>query len=482
MTRRCTRFPLSRSNHHGYRTLIIFGHLRMPDAFIATSVDHKTARSCPKQRTLMTETGSPQPAGPTGDSTHALAWLDRWVWLLLPLAPFIFASVTWDPWGNNSLLQAILRSLSLPITIIEMIVIFFALMTGLRLASSFRRMPVWVRIVLAILIAIALLTTIFVAQDRAAATVRTYAWAIHLLFGFSLCDLFETRWSQLRPFVWPSVVGGTLLYMLAVIALVLAIPDEQLFNWKGFGLGVTHIRQVAFYSIVGAGASLGLAAITNNRFYYWAAIVAATLLLALSFWSGTRGSLLAVFVAFGTGWILLRPMRNWAAIGALVASYTAGGLLSLAHQPPHPFYGLFRISRSTAVTGADKLATGRLTQWQESARAIWDRPLFGYGESQYGHAVPGWDQFNHPHNIFLQLLIQWGMLGAACFLALTAYLGWHFVKRAQDGSPQAIPAFLAAAGLATMSLYEGSLYHPYPVMMLVVAIAFVFSAKDKSLA
>lgn len=398
------------------------------------------------------------------------------IWLLVPLAPLIFAIATFDPWGNGYRVQAILRSMSLPITMIEMVVIFWAFMRGFQLDMAVRKLPVWARILLVILIAIAIATTIFVAPDRAKATIRTYAWAIHLLFGFGLCYLFQTRWSDLRRLFWPTIAAGTVFYVFAVIALVLTIPNEQVFNWKAFGLGVTHIRQVAFYSIVGAGAALGLAATTQERSHYWSAVAAATLLLALSFWSGTRGSLLAVFVAFAVGLVLLPAMRHWRAGLALIVSYAGGGLISLIHQPPHPFFGLFRISRSTAVTKADALATGRLTQWSDSARAVLERPWFGYGESQYGYAVPGWDQFNHPHNIFLQLLIQWGIIGTACFIALAAYLGWHFMRRASSNGPDMVPAFLVAAGLAILSLYEGSLYHPYPVMMFAVAIAYVMAS------
>ena len=43
-----------------------------------------------------------------------------------------------------------------------------------------------------------------------------------------------------------------------------------------------------------------------------------------------------------------------------------------------------------------------------------------------------------------------------------------FLAHASSAAP-----FLVAASLFTMSLYEGALYHPYPIMTVVLAVAFV---------
>ena len=39
----------------------------------------------------------------------------------------------------------------------------------------------------------------------------------------------------------------------------------------------------------------------------------------------------------------------------------------------------------------------------------------------------------------------------------------------------ALPAYLTATSLLIYSLYEGTMYHPYPIAMLAVAVAWAFA-------
>lgn len=424
----------------------------------------------------------PIAAGQEGgsDGFRSLSGADRLAWLLVALAPAIFAIASWSRTGERNSVQALLLSFSLPITAIEMVVILFAARAGFQPSQAVARLPAWALIALVLLVAVAAGTAALVAPNGATAILRTIAWAIHLLFGFSAWYLLGTRWAPLRRAVWPWIAAGVALYVLVLAALVLAIPDEAAFNWKFLGLGVTHVRQVGFYSVVGAAAALGLAAVERSWPRYWLAVAAASLFLALSYWSGTRGSLFAILAAFGAGFVLLPAMRTIRAAAALVVGNAAGALIALVHVPPHPFYGVLRISRTAASASADAITTGRIAQWTASARAVLERPFFGHGESQYGFAVPAYAEFNHPHNILLQVALQWGLVGFACFFSLAALLGWRFVAAARGGGAGQAPAFLVAVGLATMALYEGSLYHPYPVMMFALALAFVLAAPARA--
>jgi len=414
----------------------------------------------------------------TSDTSHAkspgTSRVDWILWLLVALAPAIFALACWNPEREPIFFQAAARSYSLPITVIEISVIVHAILNGLNLKDILGAMPRWALAALGILVIVAV-STASTAANAGHSSIRTYQLLIHLLFGFSTCHLFQTRWAPIRPVAWPWVTVGTCLYVVVVVAWVLAVQDDPAFDWKYFGLGVVHIRQTGFYSAAGAAAALGVAAAARTPLRYWLAVGAASVMLALSYWSGTRGSLVAVLAAFAAGLLFLPGLRNWRAIGALAVSAVAGALLSLIHQAPHPYYGLLRISESTAVTGADELATGRVRMWEAAARAVVDRPFFGYGESQFGVAVPGWSQFNHPHNIVLQTLVQWGGVGFLCYFSLLGLVAWRVIGIARTGDPIFIAPFLAGASLVTMSFYEGSLYHPYPIMVVVLSAAFIMA-------
>ena len=401
---------------------------------------------------------------------------DRLLWLLVALSPLLFALACWNPDGATDGRQLLL-AYSLPISAIELAVFAYAVSADLNLREALARVPRWAQLALGLVVAIAIVTA-QLAVNPLHSTIRTVQLVIHLLFGFSAWHLFRTRWVPLQGRVWPWIVAGSCLYVAAVVAWVLAVQDVAGFDWKRFSLGVVHIRQTGFYSAAGAAAAIGLAAAATTRRTYWLAVAAASLLTALSFWSGTRGSLFAVLAAFAAGLVLLPALRTVRMAAAMVVSTAAGALLSLVHSAPHPYYGLLRISQSTAATGADEIATGRIGMWRAALEAVRERPLFGYGESQFGVAVPGWSQFNHPHNVFVQILVQWGIVGFLCYFALAAFVAWRFVLAVRRGGPDLIAPFLVAGALFAMSLYEGALYHPYPTLMIVFSVAFVLARSD----
>ena len=415
-------------------------------------------------------------AVPLDEDRRDLTIAGRLLWLLVALSPLLFALACWNPDGATAGQHLALRY-SLPISAIELAVFAYALSAGLNPREALARVPRWAQLTLGLVVAIAIVTA-QIAATPLHSTIRTAQLLIHLLFGFGVWHLVRTRWAPLQGQVWPWVVAGTCLYVAAAIAWVLAVQDVAGFDWKRFSLGVVHIRQTGFYSAAGAAAAIGLAAAARTRRSYWLAVAAASLLTALSFWSGTRGSLFAVLAAFAAGLVLLPALRTMRMAGAMVVSTAAGALLSLVHSAPHPYYGLLRISQSAAATGADEIATGRLGMWRAALEAVRERPLFGYGESQFGVAVPGWSQFNHPHNVFVQILVQWGIVGFLCYFALAALVGWRFVLAVRRGGPDLIAPFLVAGALFAMSLYEGALYHPYPIMMIVLSVAFVLASRD----
>ena len=414
-------------------------------------------------------------AVPLDEARRHPSTADRLVWLLVAMAPLLFALACWSP-GGAAGGQQLLLAYSLPISAIELSIFAYAVSAGLTLREALARAPRWAQLALGLVVAIAIVTA-QLAANPLHSTIRTAQLLIHLLFGFGAWHLLQTRWAPLRAQVWPGIVVGTCLYLAAVVAWVIAVQDRPDFDWKRFALGVVHIRQTGFYSAAGAAAAIGLAAATTRR-GYWLAVAAASLLTALSFWSGTRGSLFAVLAAFAAGLVLLPALRTLRMAGAMIVSTAAGALLSLVHSAPHPYYGLLRISQSAAATGADEIATGRLGMWRAALEAVRERPLFGYGESQFGVAVPGWSQFNHPHNIFVQVLVQWGIVGFLCYFSLAAFVAWRFVLAVRRGGPDMVAPFLVAGALFAMSLYEGALYHPYPIMMIVLSVAFVLARPD----
>jgi O-antigen ligase len=231
---------------------------------------------------------------------------------------------------------------------------------------------------------------------------------------------------------------------------------------------------------VGCAAALGLAVHARGK-PVSTLITAAALALAISFASGTRGSVVAIWIAFGAGAAVLpalRTLRAWAML--LMATVSAAGI-SLLLPVPDTLYGIQRIVASAGQTTLNQMSSGRLDMWRSAWRAFLHRPLFGYGEGQMAWVAPNaQDVYFQPHNIVLQLLLQWGLLGTALFGALAIPVARSCWRVAGANPAAAAPAYLVAASLLVLSLYDGAFFHVYPVMMLAFAFAMMIAAGGRS--
>ena len=396
--------------------------------------------------------------------------------VLVALAPAIFAFASWNtglPDGVSEP-EAFSRRLSFPVLLIEMIVLLAAMARGFEPIRAMAGLPRSGRAALLGLLLIGFGTALFAAPQPGWALIRTSITLLHALFALAAAWLVSRDRAMLRRWLWPAIAAGAVAYGLIAHLFAMLIADPARFDWMIFGLGVTHLRQIGFYAVVGTSAALGLAAVRGGRgaFLLWAAVAA--LLFSLSFWSGTRSSIIACWGAALVGALIVPRLRTMRAFGALGLSTAAGALVSLVNVPASPYFGLAR-NLGVSVETPDELASGRITIWTGTLRAIFARPLFGYGEGQFRFVVPeGLGFFNHPHNSLLQIALQWGLVGLALSLVLfIAFARRVFEARHRD--VENAPALLVATSLLIYSLCEGTLYHPYPIMILAVAAAFLLA-------
>ena len=418
----------------------------------------------------------------SGDNGHApdqrasAAGRSSWLpWALVAATPVLLALVSWDTTGIYQPVQAWFRLFGFAAIAVELVVIVASVLAATQPLRPLALLPRWAKLALAVLVGVGFYTAVFVAPDALRAIQWTFFSVVHILFGLAVAGLARTIDPLTQRAIWKGILAGVCAYLLIVVVFVAAALANRFDEWEYFGLGVTNIRQVGFYSVVGAGAALGLATAEARRAPRAFYVLASALMLSLSFWSGTRGALIAIVVAFLVGAVLLPVLRTVQAWLMLAAAMAGGALLSLAGPVPSPIYGIVRLSASSGRHSPD-VSSGRLDLWTGAWNAILQRPVTGYGAGQYFLVVQ--DQagaFNHPHNIFLQILFHWGVLGAASYFALAAFLVWKAVVALRDPQPSDVPALLAGTSLLTMSLYEGSLFHSYPTMMIAFALAFILA-------
>src|SRR5690606_22204628 len=99
--------------------------------------------------------------------------------------------------------------------------------------------------------------------------------------------------------------------------------------------------------------------------------------------------------------------------------------------------------------------SGRIEVWRATIELIQARPLFGHGDGQFSLMVGERLLIAQPHNIILQLLHAWGILGVLACLALVIRMAPAFLR---PGTLDGVGFRCAALVLAAYSFIDGSLF------------------------
>ena len=83
---------------------------------------------------------------------------------------------------------------------------------------------------------------------------------------------------------------------------------------------------------------------------------------------------------------------------------------------------------------------------------------------------------DQPHNLVLQFVLEWGVVGSAIFLALLAYaffrgLAAHIVRAGREVDLAALSAGSVIVALTVHALVDGTYFHPQPSFYLALAFA-----------
>jgi len=375
----------------------------------------------------------------------AIAWL-------FGLAPVALLLLTWT--DGFTPLQQSARALGLPILAAELAITMVSLREGYRL-PSLRPLP------FALLAALGVIAwgTAVNAPYPAVALLRTGTWTIHLFFALALVSLAHRRMLDLGQ-LWVALQTGFLL-VFALLVIFVATTDqtaeERIWSLPAFG----NIRWFAEY----AAGIVGLAAagfLRGNRF----ALSVATMAFTLLFWTGGRGGIAAALAGLAACAFLFESFRSPRVWGRFLLCVLLGGALSIALTALIPIEG-----QTIARDGA----SGRMELWMATIDSIRLRPWFGWGDGQtvrfsvplLGVAYP------QPHNIVLQVLHAWGVVGGLLCLALAIWSAPRFLRaRGVD----AAPFQLSALTIAFHSFIDGSLYHVHSVALFALCVAAAIAA------
>ncbi len=308
--------------------------------------------------------------------------------------------------------------MGIPVLSVELVLVLFL---GLNVGSITERLRSIDPVALCLFSAFTISAALSMLLARTIPTSARFYYAInflHVLSAFLLFCRFRASDRLRMAIVW--AIGGSLaVYCVIVVAYSHSVSDPDRFEWIVLGAGVTNVRQLAFYAltVTGMAGALTASAVSGRA---W---LASTLLLFagifLCFWCGGRAAVGALCVQQAFLVICARTRRTLF-LAALAFCGSIAIPLSVSLAPPSPLYGAQAVfGRIISQGPKQSYDSGRSEIWRQTAEGIMERPLFGHGEGQFRWEVAAVHRgYNHPHNLILQFLYQWGCVGTVLFFLL----------------------------------------------------------------
>jgi O-antigen ligase len=243
-------------------------------------------------------------------------------------------------------------------------------------------------------------------------------------FSFAFLVANAVRASQ-RPERFIALAAAALvLPALAVFWSVATYPgglDALLGDREFMAARGMHANEFGMQLALAAAPLLFVAGATRSPRWRALALAGFTLAAVAMLLTLSRGALLALLIAVGG--FLWHHRRVKTIVAALTLALLA--LLAAPQALQERFGTGLRAGAlgDTAQVEHDELTAGRVHGWLLLAPQVLDSPLIGrgLGSTQWSDVVAaGHYKANHPHNIYLELLMDLGLIG------LAAVAAWHW--------------------------------------------------------
>lgn len=369
----------------------------------------------------------------------------------------------------------ITRILEMPYVLFEIGFILWAGRRGFDFPAEAMALPRDIKFAGAIFISAMFASSLVLSTNVPMALTQSLMWLVHIIFALAVLRFFrQESASDPEGFIAWHVLGLIVLALYTWWWFSFPPPVQELpfgeIRWRGALPGFIDVRH--FGSWTGAIAS-GLAV----RILYGAdgrGLVAARLFYALAagltLWSGTRAAILAIIVVTLVFIAMQRRLpspRRIAWAFALTLAACAGAYLAMFDDIA------FKLIVFDELASTEDLTATRSIMWGRTVDLWLQSPWLGLGTGSIFWEYGPDKNPTQPHNVILQFLLSWGVVGAAAALWI---IGRALVLVHRRG--RAIPAIFAILGftyaLLFQSLLEGMLHYPRFIVSIIVMGALIY--------
>lgn len=353
------------------------------------------------------------------------------------------------------------------------------LMASARGSSGWHVLPVPWRWLAALLASWGLSTLLSDAPARAGQRLLLY-------MGLAALGMAVYRWHRGRDDsrAWPYLLAMAIVHALVLAQVVFWLaevhPGGQV-EWVPFHGNIRHFGHLGY---LGAATATALW-MTSHRLSLTALVLGTAGLFGMLL-LGSRGGLVAWAACVAVAIVACQQHRfRMVGLNALALVLALSAVWAVEDDIPSASL-LVR-----AKQAGDMLRThDRMALWRDAISGIARKPLLGHGPdghttSRCCHApayTPGTVQ---PHNVGLQMLMEFGLVGTLTLGGLVVSWwrkapGWHPRLRAIWQEPEARAMVAVLAGSFAFGLVDGVFFFPVPLMHFVVLCALTLALADRA--
>ncbi len=407
----------------------------------------------------------------------AIRRLDNWIPLFLLVLPTVMVFI---PLLVQIHPKAALFVTPLIPSVFQILLILYAAVLGgwSRLRQVSIRRPVL--IIAAALLGIVIYTTFWVAEIKLYSALKLGDLLLYMGLSFFVGFIFDRG--------GPELIQRTLIAIFASIVLVIPliaflfhykIPDY--YWWPRFIPGFDYIRIYGFSLSARIAIGTGFLALPGFQkpMVKWVTFVCLCLLWTTLFWTSSRGGIVALIAVAPVMAVLIPAFRQTLVyavfalfIGAAASSQISGDTGTIG------FFNTF--SEITDPRSLEGTGEGRMELWKAATDTIADRPLLGHGFAQTYVIVDLPRPKIHAHNIVVETLLAWGVIGTACAGFLVLWLWFKGFKRLRQADMvERIPAFYAINVLLLYAWVDGTYYYYQSLIPLAICTAVMVATPGR---
>jgi len=303
--------------------------------------------------------------------------------------------------------------------------------------------------------------------------IRELEWIGWILFCFSVSEIVVKDESFAQKITILVPLGFMFCTLLIIIKWSL-LDDPHNFRWAEDPEPFSNIRHIGYYAVGAFVCSFQLFFDRKlSRFHVFIIFALGLYSLAFVFWTGGRGAMVSVLVVS----LLALVFSSWnkRLIFYLLLVFPLAILLSDVFWVKGMSFGFYNSASLSHGANGD-ISNLRFSIWSDIPRHMSGHWLFGLGADGYNYVPKFLQGTVQPHNVYIQFITDWGVIGGLCFISFLAIIVVRggmtaFGDRLKGECGAYVVGLLLLCSMGVHGLFDGTFYHALPLLLSGLGLA-----------